>query len=152
MQFLTQPGIHGPPCPVTDRSESARDFQNFVGLGPVRDLEIFIGPGQVRTVRSQVSKFFLVLVRTGPRTNRFWSVDPWTQRFIFWCKMILILISESTSDGKKRPRTAFTPEQVKRLESEFQSNKYLSVGKRLELSRSLKLTETQVKIENSKSK
>ena len=56
------------------------------------------------------------------------------------------IFSESTSDGKKRPRTAFTPEQVKRLESEFQSNKYLSVGKRLELSRSLKLTETQVNI------
>ena len=56
----------------------------------------------------------------------------------------LNFFSESTSDGKKRPRTAFTPEQVKRLESEFQSNKYLSVGKRLELSRTLKLTETQV--------
>ena len=66
---------------------------------------------------------------------------------ILWYKMILIAFSESTSDGKKRPRTAFTPEQVKRLESEFQSNKYLSVGKRLELSRSLKLTETQVNIE-----
>ena len=45
---------------------------------------------------------------------------------------------------KKRPRTAFTPEQIKRLEDEFQKNKYLSVGKRLELSKALKLTETQV--------
>ena len=45
---------------------------------------------------------------------------------------------------KKRPRTAFTPEQIKRLEDEFNKNKYLSVGKRLELSKSLKLTETQV--------
>ena len=49
-----------------------------------------------------------------------------------------------TTELKKRPRTAFTPEQVKRLETEFQVSKYLSVAKRLELSRCLKLTETQV--------
>nr|NP_001071776.1 transcription factor protein [Ciona intestinalis]BAE06589.1 transcription factor protein [Ciona intestinalis] len=47
---------------------------------------------------------------------------------------------------KKRPRTAFTPEQIKRLEAEFHRNKYLSVGKRMELSKALKLTETQIKI------
>nr|CAB3225071.1 Nkx-C transcription factor protein [Phallusia mammillata] len=47
---------------------------------------------------------------------------------------------------KKRPRTAFTPDQIKRLESEFHRNKYLSVGKRMELSKALKLTETQIKI------
>ena len=47
---------------------------------------------------------------------------------------------------KKRPRTAFTPEQIKRLEGEFTRNKYLSVGKRMELSKALKLTETQIKI------
>ena len=49
-----------------------------------------------------------------------------------------------SQEVKKRPRTAFTPEQIKRLEDEFNKNKYLSVGKRLELSKSLKLTETQV--------
>ena len=49
-----------------------------------------------------------------------------------------------TTELKKRPRTAFTPDQVKKLEAEFQASKYLSVGKRLELSRCLKLTETQV--------
>ena len=45
---------------------------------------------------------------------------------------------------KKRPRTAFTPEQIKRLEGEFAKNKYLSVAKRMELSKALNLTETQV--------
>uniref|UniRef100_H2YHJ3 Homeobox domain-containing protein n=1 Tax=Ciona savignyi TaxID=51511 RepID=H2YHJ3_CIOSA len=54
---------------------------------------------------------------------------------------------ESTQiEVKKRPRTAFTPEQIKRLEAEFHRNKYLSVGKRMELSKALKLTETQIKI------
>ena len=52
----------------------------------------------------------------------------------------------NTSEPKKRPRTAFTPDQIKRLEAEFQHNKYLSVGKRMELSKNLKLTETQIKI------
>lgn len=47
-------------------------------------------------------------------------------------------------DTKKRPRTAFTPDQIKRLETEFLKNKYLSVGKRIELSKTLELTETQV--------
>lgn len=53
---------------------------------------------------------------------------------------------------KKRPRTAFTPEQIKRLEGEFAKNKYLSVAKRMELSKALNLTETQVNLPNLKFK
>ena len=48
-------------------------------------------------------------------------------------------------DRKKRPRTAFTAAQIKALESEFEKNKYLSVSKRMQLSKQLKLTETQVR-------
>lgn len=47
-------------------------------------------------------------------------------------------------ERKKRPRTAFTATQIKVLESEFEKNKYLSVSKRMQLSKTLKLTETQV--------
>ncbi|XP_050716468.1 homeobox protein lin-39-like isoform X1 [Eriocheir sinensis] len=49
-------------------------------------------------------------------------------------------------ERKKRPRTAFTASQIKALEQEFEKNKYLSVSKRLQLSKQLKLTETQIKI------
>ena len=49
-----------------------------------------------------------------------------------------------SDDRKKRPRTAFTAAQIKALESEFEKNKYLSVSKRMQLSKQLKLTETQV--------
>lgn len=52
----------------------------------------------------------------------------------------------SDDERKKRPRTAFTAAQIKSLEAEFERNKYLSVTKRLQLSKSLKLTETQVRI------
>jgi hypothetical protein len=48
-------------------------------------------------------------------------------------------------DRKKRPRTAFTAAQIKALESEFEKNKYLSVSKRMQLSKQLKLTETQAR-------
>jgi len=70
---------------------------------------------------------------------------------ITFLKLSLILESGGvfgSNEIKKRPRTAFTPEQIKRLEAEFQRNKYLSVGKRMELSKALKLTETQVNIFN----
>lgn len=57
--------------------------------------------------------------------------------------------SRDTSDHelsgrKKRPRTAFTLNQIKQLESEFENCKYLSVSKRTQLSSSLGLSETQV--------
>ncbi|KAK9503845.1 hypothetical protein O3M35_010316 [Rhynocoris fuscipes] len=57
-------------------------------------------------------------------------------------------VSEERNDGerKKRPRTAFTAAQIKALETEFETNKYLSVAKRGQLSKQLKLTETQIKI------
>nr|CAD7408699.1 unnamed protein product [Timema cristinae] len=50
---------------------------------------------------------------------------------------------KTVDERKKRPRTAFTAAQIKSLEAEFERNKYLSVAKRLQLSKSLKLTETQ---------
>ena len=55
----------------------------------------------------------------------------------------------SSEDRKKRPRTAFTAAQIKALENEFEKNKYLSVSKRMQLSKQQKLTETQVSYFNS---
>lgn len=49
---------------------------------------------------------------------------------------------------RKRPRTAFSQDQVRSLESEFSRNKYLTVGRRVELSKELGLTENQVMITN----
>jgi len=46
----------------------------------------------------------------------------------------------------KRPRTAFTSEQLAYLKKEFDSNQYLNDAKRLELSRKLDLNESQIKI------
>ncbi|XP_038862431.1 motor neuron and pancreas homeobox protein 1-like [Salvelinus namaycush] len=55
--------------------------------------------------------------------------------------------SQASLMGKcRRPRTAFTSQQLLHLENQFKLNKYLSRPKRFEVATSLMLTETQVKI------
>ncbi|XP_077471701.1 homeobox protein engrailed-2b [Stigmatopora argus] len=46
----------------------------------------------------------------------------------------------------KRPRTAFTAEQLQRLKTEFQSNRYLTEQRRQDLARELGLNQSQIKI------
>ncbi|XP_008298128.1 homeobox protein engrailed-2b-like [Stegastes partitus] len=46
----------------------------------------------------------------------------------------------------KRPRTAFTAEQLHRLKTEFQNNRYLTEQRRQSLARELGLNESQIKI------
>lgn len=45
----------------------------------------------------------------------------------------------------RKPRQAYSQIQLEKLESEFKQDKYLSVSKRLELSKCLNLTEVQIK-------
>ncbi|KAF9420613.1 hypothetical protein HW555_003160, partial [Spodoptera exigua] len=52
----------------------------------------------------------------------------------------------SCSSRGKRARTAFSAQQIKSLEAEFEKNRYLSVAARGRLARQLRLTETQIKI------
>ncbi|XP_064471160.1 homeobox protein engrailed-1-B-like isoform X1 [Ornithodoros turicata] len=47
---------------------------------------------------------------------------------------------------EKRPRTAFTADQLARLKQEFQENRYLTEKRRQDLARELKLNESQIKI------
>ncbi|KTF83302.1 hypothetical protein cypCar_00028487 [Cyprinus carpio] len=46
----------------------------------------------------------------------------------------------------KRPRTAFTAEQLQRLKNEFQNNRYLTEQRRQALAQELGLNESQIKI------
>ncbi|XP_034234126.1 homeobox protein ceh-19-like [Thrips palmi] len=45
----------------------------------------------------------------------------------------------------RKPRQAYSARQLERLETEFKVDKYLSVSKRMELSKALNLTEVQIK-------
>ncbi|TSS97572.1 Homeobox protein engrailed-2b [Bagarius yarrelli] len=53
---------------------------------------------------------------------------------------------KSSSKEDKRPRTAFTAEQLQRLKEEFQSNRYLTEQRRQGLATELGLNESQIKI------
>ncbi|XP_068197571.1 homeobox protein engrailed-2b [Antennarius striatus] len=50
------------------------------------------------------------------------------------------------SQEDKRPRTAFTTEQLQRLKTEFQGNRYLTEQRRQSLAQELGLNESQIKI------
>ncbi|KAG9273626.1 homeobox protein engrailed-1-B-like [Astyanax mexicanus] len=52
----------------------------------------------------------------------------------------------TTTKEDKRPRTAFTAEQLQRLKSEFQTNRYLTEQRRQSLAQELGLNESQIKI------
>lgn len=55
-------------------------------------------------------------------------------------------LKKKKAPDEKRPRTAFTTDQLQRLKSEFEENRYLTEKRRLELSEELKLSESQIKI------
>ncbi|KAI6171289.1 Homeobox protein engrailed-like [Aphelenchoides bicaudatus] len=50
------------------------------------------------------------------------------------------------TEDEKRPRTAFTPDQLERLKQQFHSNRYLTEKRRQELAHELGLNESQIKI------
>ena len=54
--------------------------------------------------------------------------------------------SSSSLNDDKRPRTAFSSEQLQKLRHEFQANRYLTEERRKHLSRELGLNENQIKI------
>lgn len=53
---------------------------------------------------------------------------------------------KTPSKEDKRPRTAFTAEQLQRLKTEFQTNRYLTEQRRQSLAQELGLNESQIKI------
>ncbi|XP_051572844.1 motor neuron and pancreas homeobox protein 1-like [Myxocyprinus asiaticus] len=79
------------------------------------------------------------------------QLDHWLR--VSTAGMMLPKISDFNSQAQsnllgkcRRPRTAFTSQQLLELEHQFKLNKYLSRPKRFEVATSLMLTETQVKI------
>ncbi|CAJ0596360.1 unnamed protein product [Cylicocyclus nassatus] len=65
---------------------------------------------------------------------------------LLYDQLALTLGAWQTWGKMRRPRTAFTSEQLIELERQFGENKYLSRPRRYQLAQELCLTETQVKI------
>ncbi|CAI2728898.1 unnamed protein product [Schistosoma spindalis] len=53
--------------------------------------------------------------------------------------------TNQTSEFERKHRQAYTTDQLERLETEFEKDKYLKLNRRIELSNELNLTETQIK-------
>ena len=68
----------------------------------------------------------------------------------FWCffsgPRIRKAKRKGNSDDEKRPRTAFTSDQLEKLKQQFLDNKYLTEKRRQELAHELGLNESQIKI------
>ncbi|KAF5893220.1 homeobox protein engrailed-1 isoform X1 [Clarias magur] len=56
------------------------------------------------------------------------------------------LKKKKSSKEDKRPRTAFTAEQLQRLKAEFQASRYITEQRRQSLAQELNLNESQIKI------
>ncbi len=69
---------------------------------------------------------FIVVSTLGPRTRK--------------------LKKKKSEKEDKRPRTAFTAEQLQRLKAEFQANRYITEQRRQSLAQELNLNESQIKI------
>ncbi|CAG0925455.1 unnamed protein product, partial [Notodromas monacha] len=54
--------------------------------------------------------------------------------------------SSKSKKDDKRPRTAFSSEQLSRLKTEFEQNRYLTEKRRQDLAQELQLNEAQIKI------
>ncbi|KAM4609474.1 motor neuron and pancreas homeobox 2a [Polymixia lowei] len=74
-------------------------------------------------------------------------LEPWVRAGMIIPRLGEYGVSTQPGLGKcRRPRTAFTSQQLLELENQFKLNKYLSRPKRFEVATSLMLSETQVKI------
>ncbi|ETN68170.1 homeobox domain protein [Necator americanus] len=75
------------------------------------------------------------------------SLDRLQYPVLYLNRYEVFLVGAWQTWGKmRRPRTAFTSEQLIELERQFGENKYLSRPRRYQLAQELCLTETQVKI------
>ena len=66
------------------------------------------------------------------------------KQFLFFLYCLGHLSYGNNNNKSRRPRTAFTSQQLLELEKQFKDNKYLSRPKRFEVATALMLSETQV--------
>ncbi|XP_055324519.1 homeobox protein ceh-30 [Sitodiplosis mosellana] len=67
-------------------------------------------------------------------------------KYLFCLQGPKLLGKRSRKPGiDRKPRQAYSVKQLEKLENEFKQDKYLSVSKRMELSKTLNLTEVQIK-------
>ncbi|CAP24817.2 Protein CBR-CEH-12 [Caenorhabditis briggsae] len=112
-----------PPAPPLDEQKSASDHQ-FFNYSTSCSEELMKMAAKAAHIASQTSS---CIENSFPLPQ--YSVNAWQA----WGKM-------------RRPRTAFSSEQLVQLEKQFSDNRYLSRPRRYQLAQQLSLSETQIKI------
>ena len=104
-------------------------------------------PGMVRGPNGQLWPAWVFCTRysdrpsSGPRVRKVKKKEPGSGG-----QGVPGVSSSSSLSDDKRPRTAFSSEQLQKLRHEFQANRYLTEERRRHLSRELGLNENQIKI------
>ena len=118
------------------------DFSKTSNEAPKTDEDC--PPGMVRGPNGQLWPAWVFCTRysdrpsSGPRVRKVKKVkEPGAQ---VGAKIAAV------DNDEKRPRTAFSSEQLNKLRQEFQANRYLTEERRRHLSRELGLNENQIKI------
>ncbi|CAG0916141.1 unnamed protein product [Notodromas monacha] len=124
-------------------------------FGPRAGISL-VGSGRLSARKKKIRMMGLVFAHWGVRRTRVRSglSDP-APEFPSWVPVVCpqekkkeeedacTFLASGAMGKTRRPRTAFTSQQLLELEKQFKQNKYLSRPKRFEVATSLMLTETQ---------
>ena len=146
-----------PSAPARQPTPAAKPLQNKPKPAPKIDVEVPVDlskttneapkadadcpPGMVRGPNGQLWPAWVFCTRysdrpsSGPRARKVKKSDGPSSPS-----------SRTSSSDDKRPRTAFTSDQLKRLRHEFTANRYLTEERRKNLCAELGLSENQLKI------
>ncbi|CDQ93321.1 unnamed protein product [Oncorhynchus mykiss] len=122
--LVARPTHPGTPCQdsncSSDSTSSSSSSLAFGGAAPSPESQPLLWPAWVYCTR------YSDRPSSGPRTRK--------------------LKKTKNEKEDKRPRTAFTAEQLQRLKTEFQANRYITEQRRQSLAQELNLNESQIKI------
>ncbi|KAM8856398.1 homeobox protein engrailed-1a isoform 1-T1 [Spinachia spinachia] len=165
---VSRPSLPGTPCQDSNcSSDSTSSSTSSASLASLKHSDDYVG-GTVSTENSglkaedrtgggsggeNTSSSLVVLNGTGAST-------PESQPLLWPAWVYCTRYSDRPSSGPrtrklkksksgkedKRPRTAFTAEQLQRLKTEFQVNRYITEQRRQALAQELNLNESQIKI------
>ncbi|XP_022609667.1 homeobox protein engrailed-1-B-like [Seriola dumerili] len=153
---VSRPSLPGTPCQDSNcSSDSTSSSASSTSLASPKKSN-GSGGGAARTgggAAENTSSSLVVLNGTGAPT-------PETQPLLWPAWVYCTRYSDRPSSGPrtrklkksksgkedKRPRTAFTAEQLQRLKTEFQVNRYITEQRRQSLAQELNLNESQIKI------
>ncbi|XP_001662601.2 homeobox protein Hox-C3a [Aedes aegypti] len=135
-----------------DTNDAERDTNSYQGFPPYYNLSnsafMFCSSNNVSGRNESELKYPLEDIRGQLNFPQLPQLEFLRQPYLYYPRLTEMELSgQHTVYGKnRRPRTAFTSQQLLELEKQFKVSKYLSRPKRYEVANNLLLSETQVKI------